>query len=387
MPGESSRPSCLRRRKSMRKRFVFLFVLCFVLCCSCSFARQKKDAPSLEEMAGAMIMTGFQGTSAPPSVLEAVARGRIGGIILFDKGKKAGESYNIESPAQLRALVSSLQHAAPRTLLVAVDQEGGRVRRLKAERGFFALPSAETMGRMKEAEVRDLGFRAGREMAALGINVDLAPVVDLRISPESPGLGDAGRLFGSDPALVTRQALAFGEGLYRAGVLPALKHFPGLGSAGKDSHHDLPDVTASWSEKELLPYREAFRTDWPGMVLVAHIHHRGMDERLPSSLSPAVIDGLLRRELGWDGVVISDDLQMGAVYKGRSLEERVRLAILAGNDILLFGNYLKPDPMLHEKVFQAVLDLVRSGEVSRERLEASWRRIETMKAKLAGARL
>lgn len=371
----------------MRKRFVFLFVLCFVLCCSCSFARQKKEAPSLEEMAGAMIMTGFQGTSAPPSVLGAVARGRIGGIILFDKGKKAGESYNIESPAQLRALVSSLQHAAPRTLLVAVDQEGGRVRRLKAERGFFALPSAETMGRMKEAEVRDLGFRAGREMAALGINVDLAPVVDLRISPESPGLGDAGRLFGSDPALVTRQALAFGEGLYRAGVLPALKHFPGLGSAGKDSHHDLPDVTASWSEKELLPYREAFRTGWPGMVLVAHIHHRGMDERLPSSLSPAVIDGLLRRELGWDGVVISDDLQMGAVYKGRSLEERVRLAILAGNDILLFGNYLKPDPMLHEKVFQAVLDLVRSGEVSRERLEASWRRIETMKAKLAGARL
>ena len=108
--------------------------------------------------------------------------------------------------------------------------------------------------------------------------------------------------------------------------------------------------------------------------------------RAPStpSLSPAVIDGLLRRELGWDGVVISDDLQMGAVYKGRSLEERVRLAILAGNDILLFGNYLKPDPMLHEKVFQAVLDLVRSGEVSRERLEASWRRIETMKAKLAG---
>ena len=135
---------------------------------------------------------------------------------------------------------------------------------------------------------------------------------------------------------------------------------------------------------EIVPYREAFRTGWPGMVLVAHIHHRGMDERLPSSLSPAVIDGLLRRELGWDGVVISDDLQMGAVYKGRSLEERVRLAILAGNDILLFGNYLKPDPMLHEKVFQAVLDLVRSGEVSRERLEASWRRIETMKAKLAG---
>ena len=114
------------------------------------------------------------------------------------------------------------------------------------------------------------------------------------------------------------------------------------GSAGKDSHHDLPDVTESWSEKELLPYREAFRRGWPGMVLVAHIHHGGMDAVLPSSLSPAVIEGLLRRELGWNGVVISDDLQMGAVYKGRSLEERVRLALLAGNDILLFGNYDNP---------------------------------------------
>ena len=119
------------------------------------------------------------------------------------------------------------------------------------------------------------------------------------------------------------------------------------------------------------------------MVLVAHIYHRGMDESLPSSLSPAVIEGLLRRDMGWDGVVISDDLQMGAV-SGRALEERVRLALLAGNDILLFGNYLKHDENLHEKVFQAVLHLVQSGEVSRERLERSWRRIETVKRRFLG---
>ena len=369
----------------MRRLFFFTLFLCGVLLSACSI-RQKGESPSLEEMAGGMIMVGFQGTSALPSVLEAVAAGRIGGVILFDKGKKAGESYNIESPAQLKSLTSSLQNASPRTLLIAVDQEGGRVRRLKTERGFGALPSAADMGRMSVEDVYVLGFRAGQEMAALGINVDLAPVVDLRLSPVSPGLGDADRLFGSQPEAVTKRALAFADGLYEAGVLPALKHFPGLGSAGKDSHHDLPDVTESWSEKELLPYREAFRRGWPGMVLVAHIHHGGMDAVLPSSLSPAVIEGLLRRELGWNGVVISDDLQMGAVYKGRSLEERVRLALLAGNDILLFGNYLKHDPVLHEKVLQAVLDLVRNGEVSRERLERSWRRIEAMKAHLSEAR-
>ena len=366
----------------MRRRAFLLGGLC-ALCQACAFRPGRKTSVSVEEMAGAMLMVGFQGAQAPESVREAVAAGRLGGIILFDKGRGGADFYNIVSPEQVKALTSSLQSVAPRPLLVAVDQEGGKVRRLKTERGFQPLPSAEEMGRMTTDEVRLLGLRAGREMAALGINVDLAPVVDMRLSAKSPGLGDAGRLFGADADQVTGRALAFADGLWQAGVLPALKHFPGLGSAGEDSHHDLPDVTDSWSRKELLPYEAAFRRGWPGMVLVAHIYHRGMDEKLPSSLSPAVIEGLLRKNMDWDGVVISDDLQMGAV-SGRSLEERVRLALLAGNDILLFGNYLKYDERLHERVFQAVLSLVQNGEVSRERLERSWRRIEAMKSRLAG---
>ena len=342
-------------------------------------------APSVEQMAGSMIMAGFRGTEAPDSVVRAVADGHLGGIILFDRGQKKGETYNIESPAQLKKLIAGLKSAAPRPLLVAVDQEGGKVCRLKTERGFSALPSAAEMGRMDVGTVRDLGFSTGRELAELGINVNLAPVAGIRRSEQSPGLGDAGRLFGSDPEQVTQRALAFSEGLYRAGVLPALKHFPGLGSASSDSHLDLPDVTSRWSRTELLPYEEAFRKGWPGMVLVAHVYHRGLDSRLPSSLSPAVVGNMLRGGLGWDGVVISDDLQMGAVARGRSLEERVRLAILAGNDILLFGNHMKYDPLLHERVFQAVIDLVNRGVVSRQRLERSWNRIETMKHRLAEA--
>lgn len=361
-------------------------ILTVVLALACLFPGQgfaaSSRGPSVEEMAGAMIMVGFHGTRAPESVLKAVSEGRLGGVILFDKGRKKGDFYNVESPAQLRRLIVSLQSASPRTLLVAVDQEGGKVCRLKPERGFFALPSADLMGRMSEEEVRVLGFKAGTEMAELGINVDLAPVVDLRRSRQSPGLGNAGRLFGSGSDQVTRQALAFADGLREAGVLPALKHFPGLGSASKDSHLDLPDVTKTWTEEELLPYVEAFQRDWPGMVLVAHVYHRGLDAHLPSSLSPEVVNGLLRRRLGWNGVVVSDDLQMGAVAKGRSLEETVRLAVRAGNDILLFGNNLSYDPDLHDKVFQALMHLVNTGVVSRERLEESWRRIEAMKRNL-----
>ena len=367
----------------MRRAVIVLLLFLFALCPACAFKSPAPSSPTVEEMAGAMLMVGFEGTSAPRSVLDAVAAGRLGGVILFDRGRGGAAFHNIVSPGQVKALTSSLQAVAPRPIFVAVDQEGGKVRRLKTERGFLPLPSAESMGRMPADEVRNLGLRAGREMTSLGINVDLAPVVDVRLSSRSPGLGDAGRLFGADAALVTRQALAFADGLMQAGVVPALKHFPGLGSAGEDSHHQLPDVTRRWQPAELLPYEEAFGKGWPGMVLVAHIYHRGMDESLPSSLSPAVIEGLLRRDMGWDGVVISDDLQMGAV-SGRALEERVRLALLAGNDILLFGNYLKHDENLHEKVFQAVLHLVQSGEVSRERLERSWRRIETVKRRFLG---
>lgn len=340
-------------------------------------------APTVEEMAGAMLMVGFRGTKAPASVVEAVRSGRLGGVILFDRDALRAGPRNIVSRKQLASLTSSLHEAAPHGLLVAVDQEGGRVRRLKPGLGFFDLPSAEAMGSMGVDEVRGLAVRAGREMASLGVNVDLAPVADVRRSRHSPGLGDKGRLFSGDSSRTAALAAAFGEGLYEGGVLPALKHFPGLGSADKDSHLHLPDVTAHWDESELLPYREAFRRGWPGMVLAAHVYHRGLDAALPSSLSPAVIEGLLRRGLGWDGVVISDDLQMGAVAGGgRSLEETVRLAVLAGNDILLFGNNLDYEADLHGRAFRAVVALVESGEVGRERLERSWRRIQGLKGRL-----
>ncbi len=337
-------------------------------------------APSVERMIGAMIMVGFRGLEAPPDLLDAIRSGRVGSVILFDRDRKQGEPRNIASPAQVRALTADLQKAAGGRLLIAVDQEGGRVSRFKPSRGFFPLPAARDMGRMGTGEVRSLGHRAGAEMRSLGINVDLAPVVDVQRSPHSPGLGDMGRLFGSSPSLVSEKALAFAAGLRKAGVIPALKHFPGLGSASKDSHYDLPDVSHTWSRQELAPYIAAFRHGWPGLVMVAHVYNRQLDPVLPCSLSRRVITGLLRQELGFDGVVISDDLQMGAVAKTYGIKEMALLAIDAGCDILAFGNNLQYDPDLHDRAFRAVKELVREGRVSKARLEQSWRRIETLKA-------
>ncbi|MBR4422710.1 MAG: glycoside hydrolase family 3 protein, partial [Mailhella sp.] len=339
-------------------------------------------APSAERMIGSMIMVGFRGLEAPPDLLAAIRAGRVGSVILFDCDRQQGEPRNIASPSQVRALNASLQKAAGGRLLIAVDQEGGRVARLKPTRGFFPLPSAQEMGRMKSSDVRALGRKAGAQMRSLGFNVDLAPVVDVQRSPVSPGLGDMGRLFGAGPSLVAEKALAFAGGLSESGIIPALKHFPGLGSASKDSHYDLPDVTRSWDRRELLPYSAAFKNGWRGLVMVAHVYNRRLDPALPSSLSPRVVDDLLRRELGFGGVVISDDLQMGAVAGTYGIKEMARLAIDAGCDILAFGNNLRYEPDLHDLAFRAVLELYREGSVSKARLEQSWRRIEALRTGL-----
>ncbi|MCQ2444789.1 MAG: glycoside hydrolase family 3 protein, partial [Mailhella sp.] len=270
------------------------------------------------------------------------------------------------------------QAASPATLLIAADEEGGAVQRLKPAKGFFSLPSHESLAARGPEAVRRAARQAGMELAECGINVDLAPVADVRRSMKSPGLGDKGRLFGSDPAAVSALDAAFSAGLRDAGVIPALKHFPGLGSADLDSHRALPDVTATWSEVELRPYADAFRSGWRGMVLAAHVLNRRLDPDAPASLSRPVITGLLRGRLGWNGVVISDDLQMGAV-DGRTLDDVVEQAIAAGTDILLFGNNIRFEPGLHDRVFRIIMRLVREGRVTPERLRESWNRIESMK--------
>ena len=341
-------------------------------------------SPTLEDMAGAMLMIGFRGTVPPTDVLAAIESGAVGGVILFDKDTQSKGPRNIASPEQLRQLTATLQAHAKYPLLIAVDQEGGHVVRLHETKGFVPLPSAEAMGAQDPQQTYTCARKTGEELKQLGINVNLAPVVDLRRAAPSPGLGDAERLFGASSNRVTAQAKAFAQGLLESGIIPALKHFPGLGSATLDSHNALPDVSDTWSDDELKPYRDAFTTHWPGMVLVGHVLNRRLDPTLPASLSPLVIEGLLRGQLRFDGVVISDDLGMGAVSDAYPLEERIRLAVLAGNDILLFGNNGQDyDPGLAVRAHKALIALVRQGKLDQERLRTSWERLMHLRAKMA----
>jgi beta-N-acetylhexosaminidase len=347
-------------------------------------------AQGVEMMAGAMIMMGFRGTELAPGdpFLKAVRSGRVGHVILFDRDLATQGERNIRSAEQVRALTRSLREAAPGPFLIAVDQEGGKINRLKAEAGVVSLPSAKTLGRGTPQNTRLLASRLGRDLAGLGVSVDLAPDVDVDSNPANPAIGRLERSFSADPDQVSKHGLAFAHGLMHAGVIPTLKHFPGHGGAESDPHLELPDITARWkSEVDLKPFVDAARSGWPGMIMIGHLQHKGLDPMYPATLSPLIVNGLLRTTLDWKGVVITDDMQMRAITDRFSLEQSIALAVNAGCDILLFGNNAHWDPDLPAKAHAALVGLVRQGVIPRERIRQSWQRITKLYASLASAGL
>ncbi|MDR3045918.1 MAG: glycosyl hydrolase family 3 [Desulfovibrio sp.] len=339
--------------------------------------------------------SGSSGTYGVNEVLDDVRAGRVGGVILFDRDVTTGSpERNIISPKQVRALSAALQAAAGASpaglpLFVAVDQEGGRVQRLKPERGFTQYPPARQLGQGTTDETRLRAVAMGRELADVGVNLNFAPVVDVDVNPDSPAIGRLGRAYGRDPRTVAAHAAAFINGMAQAGVVSCLKHFPGHGSARADSHLGVTDVSATRRPEELWPYRallrpagNAWADGWGGMVMVGHLYDNRLDAAHPATLSRATIDGLLRRDMGWRGVVITDDLQMGAITDRYPLEEVVFRAVDAGADILLFGNNLRWQPDLTARVHATLTGLVQSGRISEDRIRQSYQRIARLKGLL-----
>lgn len=347
-----------------------------------SAADSPDNFPATDVMLSSMLMLGFRGQTldSQEEFHKLATQGLPCGVILFDRDVATNAPRNISSPQQLQNLTRELRKAAKAPIFISVDQEGGQVRRLKVKNGFMDLPSAQRMGQGNVEATLETAENLGSELKEAGINVDLAPVVDVDTNPYNPAIGKLGRAFGPDATQVTAHALAFGRGLAKKGVIPVLKHFPGQGCAANDTHLEGADVSQCWDPNiDLLPYAEIFRAGWPGMVMTGHIRVRDLDPDLPATLSRNIVTGLLREGLGWQGVVISDDLQMKAVSGGRTLKEIIRLAIDAGNDILLFGNNLDWDPDLPGKIWQALRDLQDEGSLTVERIRQSWQRIDTLR--------
>jgi beta-N-acetylhexosaminidase len=339
-------------------------------------------------MAGQLLMLGFRGTtlSADNPIVADIRDRHLGGVVLFSYDLPSDNPVrNIESPEQVRALCTALQEAADGRLLVAVDEEGGKVARLGPDHGFPATRSAAELGATgAPAVTRAASEAVASTLAGLGFNLNFAPVVDVNTNPQNPVIGQLDRSFSSDPGVVAGHAAAWVEGHRAHGVLTCLKHFPGHGSSRADSHAGFVDVTDTWDPLELIPYRELVGRGLADAVMVAHVFNANWDAEHPASLSPNVIEGMLREEIGFAGPVISDDLGMGAITEKYDLEASIRLALLAGNDLLVFGNNIGAfDPDLGRRAHQAILDLVARGDVPAERLAASYQRLTALKHALA----
>ena len=374
--------------QSIKRGAVRLAMAALVLV-SFAMGTARAAEPGLDTMIGQMLMIGFRGTdaSAPgvQSMLEDIEAGRVGGVALFDYDvilKERGR--NITSPEQLKRLVALLQSRAKVPLLVAVDQEGGKVRRLKPRDGFPEALSAQELGsRNDPAFTEAAGETTGRMLAEAGINLNCAPVVDVNVNPDNPVIGKLERSFSASPQTVADMARAFIRGQSRCGVLSCIKHFPGHGSAWNDSHSGMADVTATWTPLELIPYETLFAEKAPVLVMTAHVFNANLDPDYPATLSKKIITGMLRGDLGFQGVVISDDMQMKAVTQYFGLEESIQLAVNAGVDILLFPNNLEYDPAVASTATALIKRMVAEGRIPGERIQESYARIMAIKQSLS----
>lgn len=364
-------------------------LVALALTTACKQADPADPAPDVKlvDKIGAMVVVGFRGMTLTDDmpIATQLEAGQVGGIVLFDYDVQ-NKTYdrNIESPEQVAALNAALKAKADFPLLVSVDEEGGRVTRLKDDYGFPDTQSAQALGEGDPTATRAAASAIGATLAANGFNLDLAPVVDVNVNPDSPAIGGVERSFSDDPAQVVAHAEAFVEGLDEHGIRSTLKHFPGHGSATADSHLGVTDVTDTWSESELIPYRTMIEDGQVDLVMTAHVYNETLDPDWPATLSEDVLGGILRDELGWDGVVISDDLQMGAIRREYAFETVVERAILAGNDLLVFSNNSGAtyDDEIGPKVVAAVQQLVKDGVITKARIDQSYARILALRERL-----
>ena len=343
-------------------------------------------AVTLEEKIGQMFMVGFHGTSAKKNsqICKDIKKYNLGAVILFDYNPvNKSKAKNIATKNQLKQLTKELQACSKDgKLLIAVDQEGGKVQRLKRKYGFYGkFPKASDVIKMDQSKIKDTYKKMSKELKSVGINYDLAPVVDLDINMKNHVIHGLGRSFGKDPKIVAKYASTFIDAMHSNGVLTSIKHFPGHGSSVGDTHKGFVDVTNLWKEVELEPYR--LLKDKADTVMVAHVFNKKLDNKYPASLSHNTITKILRWKLGYHGVVITDDLQMGAISKKHGLKNTLQLAINAGNDILLIGNQLDPRRVKStKKLVNTVRDLIKSSKVKEESIDKAYIRIQKLKEKL-----
>lgn len=343
----------------------------------------------LKKLIGNMFIVGFYGTKVDDksSIIKAIQNYHLGGVILFDKHpSQRGKYKNIQSPQQLQRLTQQLQEYSDYPLFIAIDQEGGKVARLKKSNGFnLDFPSAKQISIYNNVEkIENIYNKMGEMLSQAGVNLNFAPSVDMEINPKNVVIVKLQRSYGKDSKKVATLSKIFIEAMNNHNVLTSIKHFPGHGSSMGDTHQGFVDITTTWKPKELEPYKILIESDFVDTIMIAHVFNKQIDQLYPASLSYQTISEKLRNEMGYDGVVVTDDLQMYAISKHYNLKETIALSMNAGVDLLLFGNQLDPKNIVSvQTLVETTFKLVKSGDISQQKIIDANHRIKELKKRLS----
>ncbi|WP_042142230.1 beta-N-acetylhexosaminidase [Paucisalibacillus sp. EB02] len=328
------------------------------------------ESLTLDEKIGQMIIAGIEGTTPTPETINLIEDYKVGGIIFF--------SDNLTSYSQSRNFINGIKQINATNkipLFLSVDQEGGRVRRLP---GLEELPTNKEIGLRNDPELSyQIGTILAKELQAFGMNMNYSPVMDVNSNPKNPVIGD--RAFGDESELVSKLGIQTMKGMEDENIIPVVKHFPGHGDTSVDSHLELPRIDKSLAQLydlELIPFIDSIH-EGADVVMVAHILFQQLDEEYPSSMSKPIITGLLRDELGFEGVIVTDDMMMDAIENHYEIGEAAVQSVKAGNDIILISEHYEDIV----RSFEAIKAAVQDGEISEERIDESVERIIELKEK------
>lgn len=340
-------------------------------------------AASLAEKAGQMVVVGFEGNSPSAkgvvAVTDQLAQGTIGGVMFLKK--------NVASLSSVAELNAGFRAAAPDGKpFITLDQEGGSVERLTKDVGFKEIPNAAKIAATASLEEAEAIYaEMARGIAEAGFSVNFGPVADLNTNRQNQIIAKFGRSYSANPEMVAAYDGAFIRAHHAAGVVTALKHYPGHGSSTADSHEGYVDITKTWADEELEPYRIMQANGLIDMVMVGHLYHADYSDagdKTPSSLSKQWIEGVLRTDIGYDGVVITDDLEMGAIRDHYTLEQTITGAVRAGVDVLLFSNTAKYRPELGIEIRDILVSEAESDPEFAKRIDQSYQRILALKSRI-----
>ncbi|MGN8224481.1 glycoside hydrolase family 3 N-terminal domain-containing protein [Gracilimonas sp. BCB1] len=332
------------------------------------------QAQTLQEKIGQMIMVGVETSQEHQDSLKYdIEHRNLGGVLMF--------AYNLRFPSQIRSQNSRLQRLADTPLFLATDQEGGIVARLDEQNGYQRTFSAHKLGtefNSEDSTRKQAALMAGW-MNTAGLNMNLAPVVDVNVDPNSPAIGGLDRSYSSDESVVYQHASWFADEFHKQNIATSLKHFPGHGSAVSDSHEGFTDITDTWEDRELDPFRFLIEDGYSDAVMTGHLFNQNWDENYPASLSSYAVTDILRDSLGFDGVVISDELFMGAVQENYGMDEAIVQVVNSDTDILLFNTNLYNDKSLPAYIISLISEKVEAGIIDEATITASYNRIMALK--------